>query len=630
MTVIAKRLIRTVIIGSTTLIAVNYFLPPYHQEMMIEILIWTIFAISFDLLFGYTGLLSFGQCLFFGIGAYGAALSILRMNMPVIPAILFGMTCAGILAISVAPLIVKLQSHYFVILTVLIALIFLFLANNLSTYTGGDDGLPVPLPGQLFFGLSLGTTPFLFINYFVIVVSVIVFALCLLIVKSPFGLILKGIRDNPRRAEFLGYPIKKYQLVVWLVAGLVAGAAGSLYVLGFRYVSTSHLHWTLSGEGIVWTVIGGKGTLFGAALGVGSLLYLRDMLSHWVAAYPALIGLLLIFLVRSFPNGLLGLFHRGFIHEKLYRIVTPGMIPRGSHSGEWEKIVRDNRNESGDVLMIENLTKSFGGMRAVDRVSMSLGQKDARVCFFLKDNEHVQQHEISNEKGGMIPDFSIVGPNAAGKSTFFNLLTGLLTPDEGTITFRGDVILQKGEKKGRQSGMQPYQIARLGIARTFQHSSVFPKLTVYENLWLAAQTNNRKQRLFMPAECDDVVRSRVDQVLKLVHLEQEARQFAGTLSFGRQKMLELGLAIATDPDLLLLDEPTAGVSPREVDLILELIYSCRDRLGLLIIEHDIEIVKKLDFRTCVFGNGRIVFEGTPTEILGNEFVQEHFLGAVTT
>jgi len=628
MRILLKRFFFGVAIGTLLLVAINLSLPPYHQSMLAEIAIWALFAISFDILFGYIGLLSFGQCLFFGIGAYGTALSIIYWNLPLIEALLFGVICAGLLAVSVGPLIMKLENHYFVIMTVLLALIFLYLANNMSWITGGDDGLPVPIPQKIFFAIPVFKSPFVFTQYFVFLMSVIVFTLSLLFVKSPTGLVLQGIRDNPRRAEFLGYSVRKYRFLVWIIAGVIAGFAGSLYVLRFRYVSTSYLHWTMSGEGIVWTILGGKGTLLGPAIGTASLLYLKDTLSSWFAAYPLIVGVLLIILIHTAPNGLLGMIKSEFLQNKIYRVVKPVALETMTKIVD-KTTISENTPDTSPVLEIENLSKRFDGVLAVYKVSMKLGLQDALVLFFPTESEEIQQHHIILEdKSETKPDFSIVGPNAAGKSTFFNLLTGLIIPDEGRIIFKGKTIFQGFKGKQKLVNIRPHKIAQMGISRTFQHLSIFKRLTVYENLWLAAQSNNRRQALLKPAESDSKIRYQVTKTLRLIGLEHEAGQLAGTLSFGRQKMLELGLAISTIPDLILLDEPTAGVSPNETNLILDLICSLSREMGILIIEHDIEIVKKLNFRTCVFGNGRIICEGTPTEILDNKYVQEHFLGAI--
>ncbi len=628
--IIVKRFIVNVLIGSAMFIILNFILPPYHQQMLLEILIWTLFAASFDILFGFTGLLSFGQCLFFGIGAYGTALAIIHWNLPIIPAIFFGVICATGLAALVGPLIIKLESHYFVIFTVLLALVFLFFANNISGFTGGDDGLSVAMPQNIFYGIPLFASPTIFINNFIIVVAVSVFVLCLLFVKSPVGLILKGVRENSQRVAFLGYPVKKYFFFAWVIAGAVAGISGSLYVLGFRYVSTAHLQWTLSGEGIVWVIIGGKGTLFGSLVGSSTLLYLRDILSVWSAAYPLLIGILLIILIRSFPEGILGVIKSKFLNDMLYRSVTPGVKKEITGLIAIDEEKKFSQLNDHEILIVEKLSKSFGGIRAVDNVSFTLGYNNATVIFFPNGNDDVKESHIKNKNLRDIPDFSIVGPNAAGKSTFFNLLTGLIEPDYGKIIFKGKTIFENTTDENKKVTMPYHKIAQLGIARTFQHLNIFPRLSVYENLWLACQSNNTRQNFFAPAECDKENRNRVDYLLTMMKLEQEANQQAGTLSYGRQKILELGLALALNPVILLLDEPTAGVSLNEVDLILDTITSCSSRMGLMIIEHDIEIIKKLNFRTCVFGNGKIIFEGTPDEILKNTFVQEHFLGAVAT
>lgn len=613
------------------LILIHTLLPAYHKFLLLEIIIWALFAISFDLLFGYCGLLSFGQCLFFGIGAYGCGLSIIHLNLPILPAFLFGAMCAGILAFLTGLLIIRLESHYFVIMTVLLALIFLYLGNNLSSFTGGDDGIPIDVPNEIIPNISTSNQSFNFITYFSLAAVVIIFILTYLFLKSPYGLIFKGIRDNSRRATFLGYSPNKYKFLAWVIAGFIAGFAGTLYVLVFKYVSTFHLHWTLSGEGIVWTILGGKGTLYGPLLGTAILIFFKDTVSSYIFFYPLIVGIFLIACIHILPNGLLSLIKVKSLIQKLFFTVKPNSITN-EEKPKIDKILQGNQNiDYPHLLKIENLCKSFGGIKAVDQVSISLGKKDAFVLLFPKENiPQPEKHQIFFKKSsGDIPDFSIVGPNAAGKSTFFNLLTGLITPDDGKITFKGTTLYQK--KKGKKDKTtRAHKIVKMGITRTFQHLSIFPKISVYENLWLAAQSTVKIKNPFYPAECYQDIRKQVNKILGLLGLEPEAIQIAGTLSFGRQKLLEIGMAILTSPLLLLLDEPLAGVSPKETDRIISLILMLSKEMGVLIIEHNIEAVKRLSLRTIVFGNGKIICEGTPEEILKDKYVQENFLGSITS
>ena len=616
------------------LILAHTRLPPYYASLLTEIMIWALFAISFDLLFGYTGMLSFGQCLFFGTGAYGAALLLIHWNLPFVFATVAGPVCSGLLAFLVAPVIARVESHYFTIMTVLFALVALVTADGLSKITGGDDGLPVTVSPEFLPGTVIAGSLDRFMSFFVYVVTIMCIGFCWSLTKSPFGLALRGIRDNPLRAEFLGYPVRLYRQIIWVISGSVAGLAGALYVLKFHYVSTSYLHWTLSGEGVVWTIIGGKGTILGPIVGTAAFIYIKDTLSTWVAVYPLVVGALLIFLIHFAPYGFLGALKVKTLQRLIFRVVerrpetakanslVGAMEPTGVNTSETKCDV----NESQAILEVRELSKNFGGIRAVDRVSLQLREKEAVVFVHSDDNGKLEEHHSATDE--KIPDFSIVGPNAAGKSTLFNLLTGLLVPDSGTIVFKGQTLFEGAEGRAAHHMLRPDDIARMGLVRTFQHLNIFSNLTVYENLWLAVQCQNSRLRLLRPANSDQAVRRDVEEILGMTGLEEESDQAAGQLSFGRQKMLEIGLAIGPRPNLLLLDEPTAGVSPHETSRIISMIHQLSHSMGILIIEHDLEVVKALNFRTCVFGNGRIVYEGTPDDILASDIVQQHFLGSV--
>lgn len=601
-------------------------LPAYSRSLLLEIFIWSLFAISFDLLFGYTGMLSFGQSLYFGVGAYCAALSMHHWNVHPLIAIVLGALGGGLVSLMVVPVIVRVTSHYFVIITVLLSLVVSFAANSASNLTGGDDGIPINVPRwtvPFFPNVELPDRVGAYMTY-VIVIGVVCW--CWYFVRSPIGLILSGIRENPRRAQFLGYRLAPYRGLVWVIAGTVAGLSGGLIVVNFCYVSTSYLHWTLSGEAVVWTIIGGKGTLLGPVLGTTVFVYFKDYLSSWFAAYPLLVGLALILLISFAPAGILGVIRRTTFEDWLFRVISRKALP--SLDADAPSLLLDLPPAGRcfePLLSIESVSKRFKGVVAVDRVTFELGSSAARVLTLPDRQDDPTQFSLASFNSGRT-GLSIVGPNGAGKTTFFNLLTGLVRPDSGTILFKGKGLFR--EKKGltRASIAPVHEIATLGIARTFQHSNLFPHLSVIENLWLSAQRRQSRHSLFRAASGNEATADTVAQILKLTGLEPEADQSASALSFGRQKMLEIGLAIATAPALLLLDEPTAGVSPHEISKIINVINAISKQIAVLVVEHDMEVVKRLDFQILVFGEGRIVSVGTPEAVFADKVVQDVFLG----
>jgi branched-chain amino acid transport system ATP-binding protein len=245
------------------------------------------------------------------------------------------------------------------------------------------------------------------------------------------------------------------------------------------------------------------------------------------------------------------------------------------------------------VLRTEGLTRSFAGFKAVNDVSLEIPLGGVRT---------------------------IIGPNGAGKTTFFNLLSGLLAPSHGRIFF--------GERE--ITGLPPYERARLGIARSFQITNIFAKLSVYENVRLAVQSlHDGKANFFLPASRMGDANVRCIEILNDIGLTEAAEALAENLSHGDQRRLEIGLVLARDPTVLLLDEPLAGMSPRETHETVELIQRIAPGRTVVLVEHDIDVVMTISETITVMQAGAILAVGTPAEIRGNEAVQRAYLGGLT-
>jgi branched-chain amino acid transport system ATP-binding protein len=241
------------------------------------------------------------------------------------------------------------------------------------------------------------------------------------------------------------------------------------------------------------------------------------------------------------------------------------------------------------VLRTDGLTKRFGGLTAVDNLSFSLSGSRLHA---------------------------IIGPNGAGKTTFFNLVSGLLPSDGGRVFFQGHDI----------TGLKPHQISRLGIKRTLQIKSVFPKLTVAENLWITRNAGHGFLHPFRTAASDRATRDTVDRTLAQIGLSSLASRQAGTLSYGDVALLEIGMAVIAEPKLLLLDEPTCGMSPAETERTVEKIRELARTIDIIIIEHDMEVVFEIADDITVMAQGTILASGGPEEIAADERVREAYLG----
>jgi branched-chain amino acid transport system ATP-binding protein len=242
-------------------------------------------------------------------------------------------------------------------------------------------------------------------------------------------------------------------------------------------------------------------------------------------------------------------------------------------------------------LETKYLCKYFGGLKAVDQVDFS-----------------VEEGQLK----------SIIGPNGAGKTTLFNLLSGLYVPTDGKIFFHGKDITNK----------KMNQISQIGVTKTFQITHIFPRLTVFENVRISAQSRKTSFNFWREADSLEDINDKTMKILEMVQLAVSFDRVASTLSHGEKKYLEIGIALATDPKLLLLDEPTAGMSPAETILATELIRSLRDKLSLTIIlvEHDMTVVMKISDEVLCLNEGRVLACGNPDEISCNDEVQRVYLG----
>lgn len=311
MTALTVNRVGTLVLALFTLTApwvLPVFVDSFWVDIYSEILIWSLLAASVNLLFGYVGLLSFGQALFFGMGMYGVAIGIAKLGLGFWGAFGFGIVLATAMAVVAGVLAVRLTWHYFAIITVVFSLIFYFLALSWKPLTGGDDGLPFTMPPVVSIGDFELTLTDPDVQYFFIVLIVGgCYALMGRIISSPLGRAFLTVRENPLRASLIGLNVYLIRLSAFVIAGFVAGVAGALFALFGRYASANFMFYHVSGEAVVWAIIGGAGTLFGPIVGTSLLIVLREELSHVWTHYPILVGVVVILTVIFAPKGIGGL-----------------------------------------------------------------------------------------------------------------------------------------------------------------------------------------------------------------------------------------------------------------------------------------------------------------------------------
>ena len=294
------------------MVAVPWLVPAllgsFWVSVIAEILIWSLLAASVNLLFGYVGLLSFGQALYFGFGMYGVAIGIADLGLSFWPAFGLGIVAAIAMALVSGIFAVRLTWHYFAIITVVFSLIFYFLFLTIKPVTGGDDGINFTLPPVFRFGeTEIGLADSTFQYFFILFCVAACFWLMHRVIGSPLGKALMAIRDNDVRASLIGLNTYRLRLVAFVMAGFLAGVSGALFAFFGRYSSASYMFYHVSGEAVVWAIVGGTGTLFGPLVGTGIFILVREIVSTQWQHHLLIVGVIAILIVIFAPKGFVGL-----------------------------------------------------------------------------------------------------------------------------------------------------------------------------------------------------------------------------------------------------------------------------------------------------------------------------------
>lgn len=588
------------------LLAAPFVLPHIGlvNDTMNRILVFGLFGIGFDLLFGYAGMLSFGQSAFLGTGGFVAAYLLTQTGLTsVMLGLLIGTIAAAFAGYLVGLIALRRTGIYFAMITVAIAEVFFFMENSpLASFTGGENGLPgVPAPTFDLGFTTISTTSGWSMYGFLAICYVVGIVVARRIVTSPVGLVWAAIRENPLRAAAVGHNVHAYKLLAFVIAAAYAGFAGGLLGVMQGYMPPEAFSFDTSGQIIMMTVIGGLATLFGPLVGAAVWLYLHDFLQSGLglgASWKLVLGLVFVLLVTFLKRGILG--GVADLYGRLRGAGPPTRAPEDTTKTTIESIrlapvpARPIPAYEGPILVAKGLTKRYGGLLANNDIDFE-----------------VQQGELHG----------IIGPNGAGKSTFFKMLTCEVSPSSGTIVFEGRDITGRGVT----------EVCQTGLTKSYQVNQLFNRLTARQNVMIAALAERRgsfRMDLLRNPERIPGLIDLVEHTLGLVELTSRADVPVSDLAYGEKRRLEIGLALATSPSLLLLDEPLAGMSPRERAETVKLLKSIGRGRTTIIIDHDMDALFELVGRVTVLQEGRILVEGPPDEIKASAIVQEAYLGGV--
>jgi ABC-type branched-subunit amino acid transport system ATPase component/ABC-type branched-subunit amino acid transport system permease subunit len=559
-------------------------------------LVLALWSVSYNLMLGYAGMVSFAHAAYYGVGAYTVALLFQRFHVPVLEGLVAAPFVAAAFGFVTGLIALRAVRLYFSLLTLAISQLLYSLAFNWSAVTGGDNGVHgLTVPDQL--------TDYTTMYYFVAGVVGLCILLMFLITRSPFGAALAAIRENRERARSIGINVRGYELAVYTLAATFAGVAGGLFAVYQQEAFPEMLFWTQNAQPVVIALLGGTGSFLGPAIGAFVYTVLDNALSRsFPYQFDIILGAIVLGIVLVVPGGFSSLprlfttLRARFRNEQQAATVESG--GESMERADVGRVVRieairaepDTVERGEPLLVVEHLSRSFGGLRAVHDVSLMVHAGDRHA---------------------------IIGPNGAGKSTLFNLITGRLKPDSGRVTFGGRDI----------TGKPPHVIARAGIGRAFQITMIFPKLTVLQNLQYAMLAHSGcTVRPFGFA--DRMFRDEAMELLVAVGLGAYSDLPAGQLSHGDQRAIELAISLALGSRLVLLDEPTAGMSAFETQKAMELVrrVAQEKHLTLLFCEHDMAVVFETARTVTVMHQGRVLREGTPEEVRNDPEVQKVYLG----
>ncbi len=550
-------------------------LPAFYETFLYLVLHWIVLATSWNILSGYSGYFSFGHGAFFGVGIYTTAVLAGKLDWPFLATLPVAGLVAAVFGVALGAIVFRLRSlrgELFGLLT--LAITFVIGTIILNTPIDGGPGVylsAVPIP-------AIGPTPSGSFYLIILALAAVMLWVAYWIYCDRLGSALFAIHDDEDVAEVQGVPTYRYKLIAFGISCAFAGVAGGIHSVFVSYVTVGEVFNIVVPLNVVlMSVLGGSRHWFGPAVGatvITALLY-SFTAGDFAVAGRATIGLILIIVILFMPQGIMGQLLRWWrmrqsAPKPLPEPLSPPPITRQGQDGDL-------------ILSVNHVTKQFTGVRALNDVSLD-----------------VRRGEI----------LGLVGPNGSGKSTMVNVISGLYKPEHGSVVFSGtDLVLQPA-----------YQAAHSGIARTYQIPRPFVTLTVLENATLAGMFGGRQ-----------LSRTQAERQamhwLEFVGLAERARALPTELNLHQRKFLELARALASAPQLVLLDEVLAGLTPSEINSAITLVREIRNRGSTVVfIEHNMRAVLELCERLIVLNYGQIIASGDPRKVIADPEVISAYLG----
>jgi len=565
--------------------------PDYWITKLNYVGLFGLVALGLVLLTGIGGLTSFGQAAFAGLGAYASAYLAVKVGLSPWIGLLAGLAITLLVALVLGWITLRMSGHYLPLATIAWSLSLFYTMGNLDAL-GKYDGL-LGVPAIELFGISLQEERRIYLLIWAVAIAAAI-AVTRLLDSRP-GRIMRALNVNrgggATMPEAMGASAFRHKLLMFVIAALLAAVSGWLFAHMQRSVNPSPFGIKFGIEYLFMAVLGGAGHVWGAFTGAALVKLAEDQLQTWLPAllgtsgsYEIIVfGVVLVLVLKFAPEGLWPSIDRLLPRRRARAVDATAALP-----------ARDKPAAGSTLLEVKSVRRTFGGLVAVNGVAFNI-------------------------QAGQI--FGLIGPNGAGKSTTFNLISGVLPLSGGEVWLRGE----------RVDGLPSREIARRGLSRTFQHVKLVPDMTVLENVALGTYLRTRSGTAAAMLRLDRAEEARAfaeaARQLQRVGLGEQMHELAGNLALGPQRLVEIARALASDPALLLLDEPAAGLRHREKQALAEVLRQLKgEGLSLLLVEHDMDFVMNLTDRILVMEFGTPLLEGTPEEIQASDKVRAAYLG----